>query len=372
MRKLIPILMLIILSSCVSYTVQDGYDAIRLPDESGKKLETRYRLIKDNDEPYVPSAPVVEAVEEEAEEPEEIPAAVIAEEEPILVPDEDAAEAAEEAPEPTEAEDKLAYPDKLSSITFPYLYTVSEESRLHEGGVITAKVLFLPLGSKPIEDAGRIISSVSDIDADFIILTGSLENQAMAAESAAMNAVTLEGGTILYTARIEFADSDSAVFSVSEDKDIEIAPISSSRQMPSSASGISRWIDSIREDEKAVTAEVLTIADNMVDDNALIALSSPSPATADWTDLTPYSYRHQESFLLSDRLADNGWRDAYRDTHFSAETDPGITAISGEVYERLDFIYIKDMIPGSVVSFPVAGLTDTVGNLGVIAEFAIP
>ena len=121
-----------------------------------------------------------------------------------------------------------------------------------------------------------------------------------------------------------------------------------------------------------MTAEVLTIADNMVDDNALIALSAPSPATADWTDLTPYSYRHQESFLLSDRLADNGWRDAYRDTHFSAETDPGITAISGEVYERLDFIYIKDMIPGSVVSFPVAGLTDTVGNLGVVAEFAIP
>ena len=37
MRKLIPILMLIILSSCVSYTVQDGYDAIRLPDESGNK-----------------------------------------------------------------------------------------------------------------------------------------------------------------------------------------------------------------------------------------------------------------------------------------------------------------------------------------------
>ena len=368
MRKLIPILMLIILSSCVSYTVQDGYDAIRLPDESGNKPETRYRLIKDSEEPYVPSAPVVEAVEEEAEE---IPAAIIAEEEPILIP-EDAAEAAEEAPEAAKAEDKLAYPDKLSSITFPYLYTVTDESRLHDGAIITAKVLFLPLGFKPIEDAGRIISSVSDIDADFIILTGSLENQAIAAESAAMNAVTLEGGTILYTARIEFADSDSAVFSLSEDKDIEIAPISSSRQMPSSASGISRWIASIREDEKAVTAEVLTIADNMVDDNALIALSAPSPATADWTDLTPYSYRHQESFLLSDRLADNGWRDAYRDTHFSAETDPGITAISGEVYERLDFMYIKGMMPDYAISFPVAGLTDTTGNLGLIAKFAIP
>ena len=155
MRKLIPILMLIILSSCVSYTVQDGYDAIRLPDESGNKPETRYRLIKDSEEPYVPSAPVVEAVEEEAEE---IPAAIIAEEEPILIP-EDAAEAAEEAPEAAKAEDKLAYPDKLSSITFPYLYTVTDESRLHDGAIITAKVLFLPLGFKPIEDAGRIISS---------------------------------------------------------------------------------------------------------------------------------------------------------------------------------------------------------------------
>ena len=108
MRKLIPILMLIILSSCVSYTVQDGYDAIRLPDESGEKLETRYRLIKDSEEPYVPSAPVVEAVEEEAEE---IPAAIIAEEEPILIP-EDAAEAAEEAPEAAKAEPVKAEPVK--------------------------------------------------------------------------------------------------------------------------------------------------------------------------------------------------------------------------------------------------------------------
>ena len=45
MRKLLPFFLLVFLTSCASYTIQDGYDAITLPDESGPKLETRYRLI---------------------------------------------------------------------------------------------------------------------------------------------------------------------------------------------------------------------------------------------------------------------------------------------------------------------------------------
>ena len=413
MRKLIPILLLIILSSCASYTVQDGYDAIQLPDESGPKLETRYRLILQARENQQGEATVPAAEEEMeydiAEESpvaaeEVLPSADIPAEENIdealpdqsesneqaveatadaetgITQDQTAAESASIVPEATSEEpeaedvDLVSYPERLSDITFPYLYTPVNETILKDGNIITARVLLLNLGYQTIsqKNLARIMESVADTKPDFIILTGSLENQAEGAMAAGLNAVTLAGGTILYSSRIEFADDDSAIFSLSADKDIEIAPVSYERHLPADTEGIPEWIESIKQSETAETTKVMTTADEMIKDSALLAISSSSPSSQDWTDLTAYAYRYPETFQLSDSLEENGWRDAYRDTHFSAETDSGITSFNGDIYERLDFMYIKYMIPDYAVSFPVAGLTDTIGNLGLIAEFAIP
>ncbi len=45
MRAFIPLIILLV-TSCASYTIQNGYDAIVLPDESGEKIETRYAAIE--------------------------------------------------------------------------------------------------------------------------------------------------------------------------------------------------------------------------------------------------------------------------------------------------------------------------------------
>ncbi len=385
MRKLLPFFLLVFLTSCASYTIQDGYDAITLPDESGPKLETRYRLIAAAGGLEQLPAQVVPEAEEAAGTGIQAASESAAEEADTAISEDtaaessqtvDAEEAASQAPEiaKDEDEDPVRYPEDLSEIAFPYLYTVNDQQVLKDGNVITAKILLLDLGygSLSEDDFRRMLASVSDTEPDYIVLNGSLENQAKGAMAAGMNAVTLEGGTVLYSSRIEFADNNSAVFSVSDGKEIEIAPISYEDRMPSSTAGIAVWIDSIKADETDVTTAVMANADGMVSGNAVIALSSPSPSSSDWKDITPYGYRYPVSFQLSDSLEREGWADAYRDTHFSAGTDSGITSFNGDIYERLDFMYIKGMMPDYAISFPVAGLTDTTGNLGLIAKFAIP
>ena len=405
-RILLAITALLILASCATYTVKDGYDSIVLPDESGTKLETRYRLIStDSPEEIVfsepepateedvgksiPEAGIVEApeipesTEPEAAEAEE--AAMPASEEESLAEAEaepmTESEAAEEKDtEPSGAmtepvRDINEYPVNLRDIKYPHVYTPANANKLKEGQIASVRVLMLDLGYRDLEEKSidRIISSVQDTDPDFIILTGSLANQVYGAEEAGLDAVTLRGGTILYSSRLDrVSNGESAVFTVAEGKDLGIAPVSFRSMLPSTADEIDSWVSAIRAGEEESAAEIVDIAEGISDTEKLLALSSPSPATEDWTELTPYSYRKAESFAISDRLEEEGWMDAYAETHFSPETDSGITKISGDIYERLDFLYIKGMMPDYALTFPVAGLTDTIGNLGLIAEFIIP
>lgn len=410
-RIVLAIAALLMLASCATYTVKDGYDSIVLPDESGTKLETRYRLIKEDiPEEIVFSEPEPVAEEEDIEEsipePEAIEApeavekapseAVIAaepaEEEEIApgpaeetVPTETMAEPIVEAlEEPAEeiveeeaqpARDINEYPVNLRDIKYPHVYTPIYANRLKTDQITSVRVLMLDLGYRDLGEKSieRIISSVQDTDPDFIILTGSLSNQVYGAEEAGLDAVTLRGGTILYSSRLDRVNNgESAVFSVAEGKDLGIAPVSFRSALPSTTDEIDSWLSTISAGEEESAAEVVDIAEGISDTEKLLALSSPTPATEDWTALTPYSYRKAESFAISDRLKEEGWMDAYAATHFSPETDGGITKISGDIYERLDFLYIKGMMPDYALTFPVAGLTDTIGNLGLIAEFIIP
>ena len=377
-------LLALMLASCATYTIQDGYDSINLPEVQEKKTETRYRLIKQS----VPAEIVfteqesTETAEDEtmaaeneapAEEEISIPVSdetVISETEAVVIEEEAAQEEAVET-----VRDVNMYPENLRDISYPHVYLPLHSSTLKSGDVITARVLLLPLGYDDLEDAdiNRIVLSVGDTDADFIILTGSLANQVRGAVAAGLDAVTLRGGTILYSSRLDRVNNaESAVFTIADGKDLGIAPVSYRSQLPESSSGIAEWISEIRRGEEEAAAEIIGIADDITDSERIIALSSPTPATRDWMDFTPYPYRHSANFAIADRLEEEGWTDTYDATHFSAETDSGVTRISGDVYERMDFIYIKGMMPGSALSFPVAGLTDTTGHLGLMAEIIIP
>ena len=107
-RIVLAIAALLMLASCATYTVKDGYDSIVLPDESGTKLETRYRLIKEDiPEEIVFSEPEPVAEEEDIEESIPEPEAIEAPEAVEKAPSEAviAAEPAEEeeiAPGPAE------------------------------------------------------------------------------------------------------------------------------------------------------------------------------------------------------------------------------------------------------------------------------
>ena len=332
MRKAAAILTaLILITSCASYTAEEGYSRIVIPETTGKP-ETRYRLIQ----------------KERAE------AIIMKEME-------------------TKARVINVYPDDLSALEYPHVYTPAAEPVAEEDGINTIQLLLLPLGYDPMaeEDALRILGASSDLEPDFVILTGSVENQVMGAEMAGWNAVTMEGGTILYDLPLKVAGTGSSVFGVTDTKDVAIAPLSFDDSMPSSAAEAETWALSLSENPDELEA-VRAEAEAMTGERRILALSSAEPSGADWIEFTPFRYRSTMSFPVSEYLLSEGWLDAYRATHYTAETDGGITRRSGDLYERLDFIYSDGLLPVSAISYPVMGLTDRTGAFAVLAEMLVP
>ncbi len=311
------------------------------------------------------------APEEEEALPETESAAVPAQKETEI---QEEAPAAAEIPAQEEREAAaVPYPERPSDITFPYLHMASEAEPASDADAVKISILLLPLGFEAMseEDADRISASLSGLTPDFIVLTGSLENQIKGASRSQMNAVVLSGGTILFRTEYLSSDGKTASFQIS-DEDIEIGAVSLDDTMPSSADGVQAWLNKLQSDSRESSDAVLKASREIADGEAFFILSSTEPASSDWTSLTPYRYRTDRSFAISDSILSDGWTDLYSATHYSAETDSGITRIRGSVYERLDFIYAKGMMPSSAVSFNIAGLTDRTGALGVIAEAVLP
>ncbi len=334
--------LLILLSSCAVYTVEDGYRNITIPETTGRP-ETRYAVILQENADK--SAEAIENAKKEAEH---------------------------RAAMRREAEVN-EYPEDISMLSFPHIYTPVRTNSTEKDGINTIQVLMLPLGYEELsaENAEKILLANSDIAPDFVILTGSLENQVTGARTAGWDAVTLEGGTILHRPLLKEAGEKTATFFITTTKDLEIAPVSSDNSMPATAQEAPVWAK-----EQAAKTEELEIvsatAALMSDEEKLFALSSSSPSGEDWIEFTPFRYREDLDFPVSSYFQENGWIDAYRETHFSAETDGGATRKNGEVYERLDFLYSDGMIPVWAISYPVRGLTDTRGTFAVLAEFLIP
>ena len=232
-------------------------------------------------------------------------------------------------------------------------------------------IMVVPLGYSTLadEEIETIISALSDITADFIVLTGSLENQVKGAAGAGMNAVTLEGGTVLFRSEYLASDGQSASFRIADGKDIEIASASFDSMMPSSPADIVSWTDAMQD--SGDVEQVKSITEGMDDPESIFVISSSEPSTLDWTMLT-LRYRGEKRFPISDQLLSDGWTDAYRATHFSPETDVGATRVNGSIYERMDFIYTKGMMPSWAIAFPVKGLTDVYGISVLLADIIIP
>lgn len=343
MRRLLSALIIAaLLASCAVYTSKDGYERISIPETTGRPA-TKYAVI----------------LQENAEKSEE---AI-----------ENAKKEAEHRAAMKREAEVNEYPDDIAMLTYPYIYTPLRTNSTAADGINVIEVLFLPLGSDPLteRDAERILLANADISPDFVILTGSLENQITGAMAAGWDAVTLRGGTILHRPLLKEASEETASFFITTTKDLEIAPLSFAAALPATGEEAGAWAKAAAADT-AERDKVQSVAESMEDKEKLIAISSAEPSGEDWIEFTPFRYRSDMSFPVSSYLGSEGWIDAYRATHFTAETDGGTTRRNGEVYERLDFLYTMGMVPVSAISYPVRGLTDRTGAFAVLAELLIP
>ena len=65
--------------------------------------------------------------------------------------------------------------------------------------------------------------------------------------------------------------------------------------------------------------------------------------------------------------------DTFRSTHFSEETDGGITFNSSKLSERLDFLYTKGLLEVSSTTLAVAGLSNNdIARFAILATYIVP
>lgn len=265
------------------------------------------------------------------------------------------------------------YPENLEEIAFPHVYRPAKENLLKDDGITELKLMMIPLGEEKLSKANvqSIISSISDIEPDFIGLTGCIENQVLFASTYGKDAITFEDGTVIYRFEAIEQDADSAIFNISEKKTICVSVCDQEPNLPETREEAIALLSSIPEYGKPLVDEVAkTIECN--EEKRVLFLSSATPATSDWNAFTAFEYRDDASFPVSDYLSSEGWIDAFDATRFNVETNSGITRKNGEIFERMDFIYLKSIMSTDSLVIPAAGLTDTIGAFITIVDVIIP
>lgn len=264
-----------------------------------------------------------------------------------------------------------SYPSDLASLTIPHIYRPVDNPILKDDSFTQIETLFIPLGSSE-NDLDAIISSISDLNVDFIFITGALEDRVYLSKKLAKDTVTLNGGSIIFNTQLLDSNSDVASFKISENKDIELSVVALSDKSAVTAKSVNAWREYIEVESQKDTEKVLTTAQKLTDSEAILALSSSQPSSLDWSIFTPYSYRTEASFTISDEL-NKTMSDTYRATHFSEETDGGITLITPVLSERLDFLYSKGIIEVSSSTVALSGLSNMdIERFAILATYIIP
>ena len=428
--KFAAILLLIsMILSCRSYTIKDGRERISIPSE-GEKIETRFNVLeaerraeeeriareKAEKEAQIAAKKAEEEriafeiaekarLEEERrleaerkaeeerlekeriEEERRLEAERKAEEERIereRIEEERRLEAERKAEEERIERERIEeelrilnainyYPEDISMLEVPHVFRPVKENLMKDDAITRLTLMFIPLGERTLseESIASIISSISDMEADFIGLSGSIENQVLFASTLSKDAVTFEDGTVIYRSTLVEKDKDSAIFKISEKKTISISVCDQEPELPESQELAYELLSLIPDNEEALVGQVAE-ASECNEEKRVLFLSSAMPATSDWNTFTDYSYRYDMQFPISDYLASEGWIDAFDASRFSVETDAGITRRNGEIFERMDFIHLKSLILLDAMTIPAAGLTDTVNAFITIAEVLVP
>lgn len=242
----------------------------------------------------------------------------------------------------------------------PWSYNPVSEVKVLETEKQPLHLLFIPLENNAELD--KIASSIRALQADFIFVTGQKEQLEDFAAIIGRNAVITEGGMIIYETELKAMDNDSAVFQLNEKKSIEAVILTTFEGLPDSSAELGNYLPYMQD--KSGELDKVSVNENSV----IFALSSYEPSSEDWIPFTYYPYREEHVFKTSEWFKENSYLDVYRTTHYSAETEPGITRENGDIFERMDFIYVKDILPLNSTVFSVAGMT----NRAIYAEVLIP
>jgi len=382
------LLVVFLASSCKSYTIKDGRERISEPTvgalkptslheiENGKRETEEEKLERKDSE-------IEELRGELAKEREEnkgLSEKLFAYQEKDKVAEikqrmeeERASKAEKEKEEQYKAVND--FPESLDEIVFPHVYRPKFTEKLLSDAFTEIDVLLMPLGNLDIteERMSRIVSSTKDIDASIVVVTGSLKNQVEYAKGMGMDAVVTETGTILFNSRLGEATKDSVSFRMSPKKSISVAAVSLSDDMAKEKNlDTSKWRKHLSEISEESLDKIKISEEALTESAAIIGLSSPEPASSDWTFFTQADYREDCSFPISDYLNGN-WSDTYADTHFSEETDLGVTLETSSITERLDFLYVRGLIEISSETLSVSGLSDGDEKVfALLAKYVMP
>lgn len=370
MKKIITgALLLLLLTGCATYTVATGLGRISIPEEE-TLTETRYSVIEANREAERLRAEEALRAEEErkAREAEALAAEKAAREEK--------AKAQEELIRNLgSVRSRNDFPQDLSAITYPHVFRPQNTNELLSSSFTRLDVLLLPLGdgSYTAEDMARIANAVADIKVSFMFITGSTENQVALANVLQRDAVALEGGMVIFTSELKSATATAALFTVADGKEVGLSVLDISDDMvKASPLDIAAWQEYLKAEEDKDIELIGSVTSSIEGASRIFALSSSEPSTLDWTKFTPYSYRADYSWGISDELLKE-WSDTYRATHFSEETDSGITLKTPSVSERMDFLYTQGVMEVSSETIPVGILSEGDNAVyALIATYIIP
>ena len=367
-RIAIAALAVLAATSCATYTIGDGKALIVEPPVV-KTPETRYRVIKEREDAIRRAEEEKARIERERIEAERKAAeeARIAEEQRIaeeLRLAEERRLAEEEARRKAEELYRLTavyeYPEDLSELQIPHNYRPRRDHLTIPTEQRALNILMVPLSSDA--DLEKVASSIRNLDVDFTLVTGTVEQTVEFSKIMGKDTVILEGGAVFYNSTLKSMDKDSAIFALNEIKTVEVTVRNAGEELPETAEDIPLWVESRDGDMEMLSS--VTLDDRKV----IYGFSSSEPSSEDWILFTPMTYRTERNFQNSNYFSIRGYRDLYRDTHFSAETDMGNTRGNGEVSERLDFIYTRDMIPSYSETFDVAGMD----NKCIYGEILVP
>lgn len=259
-------------------------------------------------------------------------------------------------PEP-EAAETIEIPD-LSTVSLPYVWRSGKTFTVDPKKPIG--VLLLPLGEEKLEDSEieAVLSSVSDLDAPVTILTGSQENVRSYVAKSGVSAVFTEQGAILSDLVLDGDPSQSgAVFTLDGNAALSFGVVDLPRRTDILASVAAGNAPAAAKEDaagrKALLGEALD--EGEAASSAIVGASLYEPAASDWGRFSSFSWRTGgNAWPLVEYAADRGWGDTWRQTHYSPETDPGNTAATPQVAERIDFLFGRRVIP----------LTSALVNLG--------